>query len=448
MELNFENLFGWHIVNKETFMTSEPNADHIYFIEDTGEIYRGAVPFGKNLEFCDEFPTEKIVINCLYIKNDTHEAKIFNGTEWIELVTAGGTDTGVKVTNIEYDPVEKILTVHKSTDENGNHTNIILNGLATGATYNAETRILQLVDQAGNDVGDPITIPADNYAAGGTAVTAGAGITVENGKVSLENVGVKYYKYVPATEATETTEATEASYVLTEGWKDGLVARIETTAPTEEGGETTYTLVWYEQPTTIDKLDKDLNALVEFVNSVSADLATEVTRAQTAEEALATRISTNTSDLTTLKGDASTEGSVANTVAKVIAALTENPDETKATLQSLVDWVNNNAQDALTLTNNVASNTQAIEALESLVGTLPEDAISTNLVDYIGEVLEKVSSFDVDGYVAKTDIVTSATLATTVEAASDEKVVSEKVVVQTNDAIAKLVEALTWKTTM
>lgn len=447
MDLNLKNLFGWHIVNKETFLSHEANADHIYFIEDTGEIYRGSVPFGKNLEFCDEFPTEKIVINCLYIKKDTHEAKIFNGEEWIELVTTNS-GNGTVITNIEYDPVEKILTVHKSTDVDGEHTNLVLNGLAAGVTYNKETRVLQLVDQAGGNVGDPVVIPADDYGTSDTAVTAGAGITVENGKISLENVGVKYYKYVPGTEATETTEATEASYVLTEGWKDGLVPRIEATPATEDGGEVTYTLVWYEQPTTVDKLDKDLNALVEFVNSVSADLAAEVTRAQNAEASLATRINNNETTLTTLNGDATVEGSVSNTVAKVIAALTENPDETKATLQSLVDWVNANASDAVTLTNNVAANTQAITALEKLVGTLPEDAVSTNLVEYVSEVLEKVSSFDAEGYVAKTDIATSATLATTVEEASDAKVASEKVVVQTNDAVSKLAEALTWKTTM
>lgn len=119
--------------------------------------------------------------------------------------------------------------------------------------------------------------------------------------------------------------------------------------------------------------------------------------------ALTGRVTTAEGNITTLKADASTEGSVKYEIAQAFAALTGNDTEIKS-LQALVDWVDEHAQDALELSNQVTTNKNNIADLTALVGELPEGATSTTVVGYIAEA---IAALGIGDY-AKTTEVTAA----------------------------------------
>lgn len=93
-----------------------------------------------------------------------------------------------------------------------------------------------------------------------------ASIEVIDDKVQLKDFGVSYYAYVPAVKNEETGEVTPATYVLTEGFKEGLEPRVRL------NGEE-YVIAWYEPSgTTIE----DISATLESVNAEIGNLESAV----------------------------------------------------------------------------------------------------------------------------------------------------------------------------
>lgn len=194
---------------------------------------------------------------------------------------------------------------------------------------------------------------------------------------------------------TESDPVTTAYYELTDGWKDGLEPKV-----VKSSDNSGFELAWYEPSTTtveglsssIGVLQTNLDILTKTVNNNKTEsdeaLAAETERAIDVETALSSRVSKNEESINLLNSDSNTEGSVKYTVATAIAAIMDNPDETMNSIAELVDWVNDHAEDALELNNNVTTNTSAIRAIESLLGTkLPDGTTATNVIDYIVEAV-------------------------------------------------------------
>ena len=138
-------------------------------------------------------------------------------------------------------------------------------------------------------------------------------------------------------------------------------------------------------------LDEALKAVLDAKAS-GADLSALQGRVGTAEGAI-----------TKLNGGASEQGSVAYQIAQAFAALTGNDTEIKS-LQALVDWVDEHAEDALELSNQVATNKNDIADLTALVGALPEGITATTVVGYVAEAIAGIGIGDY----AKTSEVTAA----------------------------------------
>lgn len=115
---------------------------------------------------------------------------------------------------------------------------------------------------------------------------------------------------------------------------------------------------------------------------------------QTALDAAVGRIAANEGAIATLNGNAETSGSVDYKIAQAVASIMENPDETMNSINELVTWCNDHAQDALELSNQVSANKTDIANLATLVGKLPEGAVSTDVVSYIGEAIAALSIGD------------------------------------------------------
>lgn len=120
--------------------------------------------------------------------------------------------------------------------------------------------------------------------------------------------------------------------------------------------------------------------------------------------ALTTRVAAAESDIDTLNGDSSVTGSVAQQVAAAVAQIVADAPEAYDTLKEIADWISNHADSASAMNTQINTNKTDIAALVALIGTLPESAVSTNIVDYIAEA---VSAIDLSDY-AKTAEVTAA----------------------------------------
>lgn len=109
---------------------------------------------------------------------------------------------------------------------------------------------------------------------GSAPIGDNASIEIVDGRVQLKDFGVGYYAYVSAVK-NEDGEVTEPSkYVYTEGFKEGLEARVRL-----EGEN--YAIAWYEPSgetiedinATLESVKSDIEALQEAVKDIPTELA-------------------------------------------------------------------------------------------------------------------------------------------------------------------------------
>lgn len=135
--------------------------------------------------------------------------------------------------------------------------------------------------------------------------------------------------------------------------------------------------------------ESDLDAALKAVITAKAE-QTDVTALQTA--------------VNTLNGTG--DGSVKKTVDDAINdfATKVSDDGTVNTIKELVDWVAAHGPEAAQMAADIKTNADDVDALEALVGTLPEGATSTTVVAYIAEAIAAIGIGDY----AKTSEVTAA----------------------------------------
>lgn len=120
--------------------------------------------------------------------------------------------------------------------------------------------------------------------------------------------------------------------------------------------------------------------------------------------ALTGRVTSAESAITTLNGDSSVTGSVKQQVASAVAKIVSDAPEAYDTLKEISDWISSHASDASAMNAQINTNKGDIAALTALIGSLPEGAVSTTVVAYIGEA---IAALGIGDY-AKTTEVTQA----------------------------------------
>ena len=96
-----------------------------------------------------------------------------------------------------------------------------------------------------------------------------------------------------------------------------------------------------------------------------------------ADTALDGRVSDVEDAIDTLNGDASTEGSVLNTVNTQIAAVVAEAPEAFDTLKEIADWIDGHSTDALEMQQDISDNADAITALQNTVGDENSGLVAT-----------------------------------------------------------------------
>lgn len=427
-------MLNWHYITRAQYDaadTAAKTSDKIFFLSDTGEIMRGTQPFTEpTVLYTGELPAVKAT-GKIYINTETLEGKVWNGTAWttvikpvVDTVTATGTDpvSGKAVANyvatelakigessdlvkiVEYVEATNSLKITMADDSTAT---VAMPGVAVDLSYDKTTGKLTVKNAAGTVIGTGVNLDLERFIseAAYDPDTHKITLTFNDETAPLEiDVGDLVDTYTAENSTTITLTVTGNKFTA-----EAIVAADETHAD--------------------NLLQKTANGL--YVAPVNLDGKISKVASATA------------GDIATLTAD----GSVADSGKTAGGAtLATEPSASVLATEAAVAAI----RTALTTSINAKmSKVDAGHADEILVADADGDAALSG-VKVGGETFKDTpdgatlaTEAGVAGYVgsktvAKSNIVTAGNVAGTLAGASDEKVVSEKA----------LVDAMTWKTTI
>ena len=138
---------------------------------------------------------------------------------------------------------------------------------------------------------------------------------------------------------------------------------------------------------------KGLAALAYKAQVSQSDLDSAL-NAVIAAKAEQSAVTTLQGEITTLKGRG--EGSVKKAIDDAINQFATNvsDDDVVNSFKELVDWAAEHGSEAAEMSAGIQENKTAIQSIKTLIGTLPEEAVSDNVVDYIAEAIAAIGIGD------------------------------------------------------
>lgn len=188
-------MLSWYAITSAVYYAAEADslsADSLYFLTDTHEIYKGAVPFTESVVIYSGTEPTSPARRKIYINSATGEGKIYTGTEWQTVikpiestVTPDGTNpinsaaviayvteqinnvTGGEsiVKSVTYNPTGNKLVV---TNGAGEPTEVVLSGLGVSLEYASDTGELKLKDVTGAVLGSTINLDLERFVQSGS----------------------------------------------------------------------------------------------------------------------------------------------------------------------------------------------------------------------------------------------------------------------------------------
>lgn len=424
------NMISWHFITSAEFNAAsadQKTADKLFFLSDTGEIYRGTQPFTESVILHSEEPTAKAV-GKLYINANTLEGRIWNGTAWTTVIqpvqaTVDAADTtkpvsgkavadhvaaeiakvtgsNTLVSGVAYVAESNSLSVTKA---DGSNESIPMTNVAADLVYDKTTGLLQVKNAQGTTIGTGINLDLERFVSEASYDHDTRTITLKfnAGDPLTINIGDLVDTYTAGNTSTVAMTVTGNQFTA-----EVLVATTEGNLlqKTENG--------LYVAPVDLSgKMDKDTDA-------VAGNLAKFDATGNAVDAGVV-------AGGTTLAAEAS--ASVLATEAAVAAIRTSLQTAIDGKMAK-VDAGNTDELLIATADGNAAASGVKIGG-EALAETPDAATVAT----------EKAVVSYVNGYaVAKANVVSAGSMATSVAAASDEKIASEKAIV----------DALTWKTTV
>lgn len=141
-----------------------------------------------------------------------------------------------------------------------------------------------------------------------------------------------------------------------------------------------------------------INSKVTAIDTAAGALDTRVESAEAAidaieadylkaadKEALQTQVTANKNAIDVLNGTG--EGSVDKQITDAINKFASDvsDDSTVNTFKELVDWAASHTSEAADIVSNVTANANAISALQTKVGTIPETSAAADVISYVDE---------------------------------------------------------------
>lgn len=232
-------MLSWHFVTAaEYYSAGSKDAEKLYFLSDTHEIYKGDIPFTEAVIMVNDstggFDTALGLITNparrkIYMSQTTMEGRIYNGTSWQtviravdtavadssnNLITSGAVATYVTqkiaeitggegfVKNITYTPGTATLAITGGEGE----PSIQLSGLGVSLKYTAETGAIQLQDVTGAPIGSAINIDLERFVSAAAYDSAKKEIILAFTDVTKIDTGASYQ--YPGTMPADPTEGT------------------------------------------------------------------------------------------------------------------------------------------------------------------------------------------------------------------------------------------------
>ena len=183
-------MITWHYVTRAAYDAAGADtktADKLYYLSDTGEIYRGTQSFTESVILYTEEPSVKAV-GKLYVNSNTLEGKVWTGSAWKVVVQAAATtlvasDTkqpvsgkavsdyvkdqiaavtgsGDLVASIGYSAATNTMT---ATMADGNTEEIALTNVAADLVYDKATGLLQVKNAQGTTIGTGINLDLERF---------------------------------------------------------------------------------------------------------------------------------------------------------------------------------------------------------------------------------------------------------------------------------------------
>lgn len=189
----------------------------------------------------------------------------------------------------------------------------------------------------------------------------------------------------------------------------------EAIADAKAAGTTAQTQVG-ELQTLVGTLPEDTEAttVVEYAKAL-ADEAKKVAQDGIYDDTkLKGLINDNKTAIETLNGTG--DGSVSKQVADAVAQIVNEAPEAYDTLKEISDWISSHTESAASMNSSIIQNATDIDALEKLVGTLPEGVASETLVSYISEAISTaIAEQDLSKYALASDLTAAVTRIGTLE---------------------------------
>lgn len=423
-------MLTWHYITRKAFddaADATKTADKLYFISDTHEIYKGTQLFNESITLVTEFPASGAA-GRLYVDSTTLEGKIWTGAAWSTVIqpvqatlTASDTAkpvsgkavadyvtgeiakvTGSKdlVTGVAYAADDNKLTV---TMADATTKDVPLTGTAVDLTYDSTTGELKVKNASGTALGTGVKLDLERFVKEATYDNENKKIILsfndESTPLEIE-VGDLVDTYTAKNSTTVSLTVTgneftaEAIVAATEG---NILKKTDAglfVAATDVSG----------------KIDKVADATANAVAILTADGQVADSKVKIGAAALAE--TTNASTLATEAAVAAVRTALQTAIDGKMAKVTADKAD-----EVLIATADGNAA-----VSGVKIGGEAMKDTKDASTLATEKAVETYVTDYA---------------VAKTAIVTNGNVATTVAAASDAKVASEKA----------FVDAMTWKTT-
>lgn len=391
----------------------------------------------------------------LYYVEDINCLAKWNGSGWTQINRDSGavnftvTGDGNAITNVSYDAKTRTLTLTKDvtfttpavvdgkiSDKVGSIDGTVkdyvdkkTSGIATDASLSALTKRVDAAEsdidalQAATAEGGSVTLAiADAKKAGTDAQSAlntykttnDAAVKANTDAISAinnETTGILAQAKTYADGKDVAIAAAKKAGDDAQADVDALEAKVGTVA----NGKTVVELIGTAQAAA-DAAQYDVNTLSNKVGTVTegktvVQMIADAQAAATYDDTqIKANIKANADAIGILNGTGA--GSVSKQVADAVASIVADAPEAYDTLKEISDWISSHASDASDMNSQINTNKTNIADLTALVGTLPETATSSTVVDYIDEAIDALKIGD---YAKATELASAVTRISTAE---------------------------------
>ena len=243
-------------------------------------------------------------------------------------------------------------------------------------------------------------IPKITGATAGNVVTAKADGTVEDSGIKAADLATKAEVKAVEDKADANKASIDAINNVDTGIlktaKDYADSKVKDLADDAVATNTSAIATLNGDETTAGSVKKAVKDAVDSINTKIGTVAEGKTVVQMIEDAKTTAtyddtevkasIKANSDAITVLNG--SGEGSVSKQVADAVASIVADAPAAYDTLKEISDWISSHADDAAAMNSQISTNKTDIASLKALVGTIPEGATATDIVNYIKELVD------------------------------------------------------------